>query len=168
MKRFVWTAVLLIVPVLLVAGCGGDDNNPTGTTADPIVGTWVSEGTNVAPGLVATFKTKKITATFNKDQTYDVVAVDSSDVSVTYQGTYTGSANSGTDIRSIALDQNVPSAVTSEGIYQVAGTTLTYEVIQVQPALLGFTPPVASEGFGSTKYNGTPLGVIWIQTFVKQ
>ncbi|MBK7630963.1 MAG: hypothetical protein IPJ23_09770 [Ignavibacteriales bacterium] len=40
---------------------------------------------------------------------------------------------------------------------------MKYEVIQTTPAITGFTAPVASEGFGSTKYLGTPLGATYIQ-----
>jgi hypothetical protein len=45
---------------------------------------------------------------------------------------------------------------------------MTYEVIQVEPPIQGFTPPTVEGGFGSTKYNGVPLGPTWVQVFVKQ
>lgn len=136
--------------------------------SDPIVGTWTSEGTNVAPGLRATLKTKKIVATFNANKTYTVVATDSSNASVTYTGTFTATANSSTTIRTIVLQQATPTAVTSTGIYQVSGIgLLTYEVIQTTPAITGFTAPTYDLGFGSTKYSGVPLGATWVQKFTK-
>uniref|UniRef100_A0A7V2ZHN4 Lipocalin-like domain-containing protein n=1 Tax=Ignavibacterium album TaxID=591197 RepID=A0A7V2ZHN4_9BACT len=141
---------------------------PANPTKEYLVGTWVSEGNNVAPGLKATLKTKKIVATFNANNTYTVVATDSFDVSVTYTGTFTTQANNNTSIRNITLNQTTPTSVTSQGIYRVTTKDLTYEVIQTTPAIPGFTPPVASEGFGSTKYNSIPLGATWIQKFVKQ
>jgi hypothetical protein len=141
---------------------------PANPTKEYLVGTWVSEGNNVAPGLKATLKTKKIVATFNANNTYTVVATDSFDVSVTYTGTFTTQANNNTSIRNITLNQITPTSVTSQGIYRVTTKDLTYEVIQTTPAIPGFTPPVASEGFGSTKYNSIPLGATWIQKFVKQ
>lgn len=141
---------------------------PINPTSELITGTWVSEGVNVAPGLVLTLKTKKIVATFNTNSTYTVVATDSSNASVTYSGTYSTSANANTTIRNITLNQTVPTSVTSTGIYRVTTKDLTYEVIQTTPAIPGFTAPTATGGFGSTSYNGIPLGATWIQKFIYQ
>lgn len=162
--------VLALLPLLFVA-CNKDDsgnNPPVIADSNPIVGTWVSENIDIAVGLKATLKTKKIIATFNENNTYTVVATDSTNAAVTYSGTYTSTTNTGTTIRNIVLNQTVPTSVTSTGIFQVdAKGNLKYEVIQTTPAIPGFTAPVASEGFGSTKYNGTALGVYWVQAFVK-
>ncbi len=141
---------------------------PANPTKEYLVGTWVSEGDNIAPGLKATLKTKRIVATFNSNNTYSVVATDSANVSVTYTGTFTTQSNNNTSIRNITLNQTTPTSVTSQGIYRVTTKDLTYEVIQTTPAIPGFTAPVASEGFGSTKYNSLPLGKTWIQKFVRQ
>jgi hypothetical protein len=141
---------------------------PANPTTEPLIGSWVSEGANIAPGLASTLKTKKIVATFNANNTYTVVATDSSNANVTYSGTYTTTANTNTSIRNIVLNQTVPTSVTSTGIYMVTLYNLKYEVIQTNPAITGFTAPTAAEGFGSTKYNGFPLGKTWIQIFVKQ
>jgi hypothetical protein len=142
---------------------------PSAPTTEPMVGTWLSDGANVAPGLAATLKTKSITATFNSNNTYTVVATDSSNASVTYSGTFTTAKNNNTSIRNITLNQTVPASVTSTGIYRVtAKGVLSYEVIQTTPAINGFTAPTAAGGFGSTAYNGVPLGKTWIQLFIKQ
>jgi len=141
---------------------------PANPSIELLNGTWISEGSNVAPGLVLTLKTKKIVAIFNSNKTYTVVATDSSNVDVTYSGTFSTTANTGTSIRNITLNQSVPSAVTSTGIYRVTTKDLKYEVLQTTPAITGFTPPTAAEGFGSTKYNNIPLGATWIQTFIYQ
>lgn len=142
---------------------------PSAPKTEPLAGTWLSDGANVAPGLVATLKTKSITATFNSNNTYTVVATDSSNASVTYSGTFTTATNTNTSIRNITLNQTVPASVTSTGIYRVtAKGVLSYEVIQTTPAINGFTAPTAAGGFGSTAYNGVPLGKTWIQIFVKQ
>ncbi len=141
---------------------------PSNPAKELLVGNWVSEGSNIAPGLVLTLKTKKIVATFNTNNTYTVIATDSSNVDVTYSGTFSTAANTNTTIRNITLNQTVPVSVTSTGIYRVTSSDLTYEVVQTNPALAGFTAPVASEGFGSTKYNNAPLGATWIQKFIYQ
>lgn len=142
---------------------------PATPASDPIIGNWVSDGSNVAPGLKTTLKTKKIVATFNANNTYTVVATDSSNANVTYSGTYTTNAVTNSSIKNIVLNQTVPTSVTSTGIYQMtASGVLYYEVIQTTPAIAGFTAPTAALGFGSTAYNGFPLGATWIQKFVKQ
>lgn len=161
--------LLFAATTSLYVGCSSSDDNGTNPPPpqDPIVGTWYSEGADVAPGLVATLKTVKIVATFNENNTYNVVATDSAGADVTFSGTYSVTENSGTTIKSITLNQTVPTSVTSQGIYQVdANGFLKYEVIQTTPAIPGFTPPTAAEGFGSTKFNGVPLGPTWIQNFV--
>ena len=168
MKRFL-VLFLFTNLIFLYVGCSKSDDNPVVTppTADVIVNTWISEGAGVAPGLVSLLKTVKITATFNANDTYTVIAKDSTGAEVTYSGTYSVSENSGTTIRSITLNQTAPTSVTSQGIYQVDSKgMMKYEVIQTTPAIAGFTPPVASAGFGSTAYLGTPLGAVYIQGFV--
>lgn len=167
MKRLLVLFFLASLPILFLACSKSDDNTVvTPTEQDKIVNTWISEGTDVAPGLVSTLKTVQIIATFNANNTYTVIAKDSTGAQVTYSGTYTVSANTGTTIRSITLNQTVPTSVTSQGIYEVnARGQLKYEVVQTTPAIPGFSAPVASEGFGSTKYNGYALGATWIQGF---
>lgn len=168
MKKLI-ILLLVVSTTLLYLGCSKDDEKGTNPTPpdDPIVGTWISEGADIALGLVSTLKTVRIVATFNSNKTYKVIATDSAGAQVTYSGTYTVTENAGTTIRSITLNQTVPTSITSQGIYQV-GTNgfLRYEVIQTTPAIPGFTPPTPGEGFGSTKYNNTALGQTWVQNFV--
>jgi hypothetical protein len=111
----------VVSTTLLYLGCSKDDDKGTNPTPpeDPIVGTWISEGADVAPGLISTLKTVRIVATFNSNKTYNVVATDSAGAQVTYTGTYTVTENAGTTIRSITLNQTTPTSVTSQGIYQV-------------------------------------------------
>lgn len=166
--RYTFLSILLVA-ALLFSSCKKEDSG-TGPekTKDAIIGTWVSEGNNVALGLRVVLKTKKIVATFNENNTYTVIATDSNNVSVTYTGTYQSAGVSDTLIHPITLNQSTPVALKSQGIYQIKGSTMTYEVIQVDPPLQGFTPPTVEEGFGSTKYNGVKLGTYWVQVFVKQ
>ncbi|NUN68416.1 MAG: hypothetical protein HUU02_01745 [Bacteroidetes bacterium] len=171
--------LLVTVSMLGVFGCKEEEETVvTPTAKDPIVGTWLSEGANLAPGFYA-FKYKKISATFNENKSYTVVATDSANTNYTFTGTYSATASAYTDtvsgsntkgsvIYNIVLTQSTPNAVTSNGIYAVTSTALRYEVIQTTPALTDFGAPTAQKGFGSTTYKTFPLGATWIQKYVKQ
>jgi len=172
--------VLFFSIAVLFTSCKKDDGttNPT-PTVDPIVGTWVSEGANVAYGLkLAPFKVKKIVATFNENKSYTVVQTDSSNVNTTFTGTYTNPGSTNTDtlstsvtkgstIYNIVANQATPSTVTATGIYAINGSNMSYEVIQTSPALTGVNAPTAAGGFGSTTIAGVKYA-IYVQKYVKQ
>ena len=180
MKRLLLPLFLMGL-VLTLSSCKKDDSTTTDpvATTPAIVGTWVSEGANMAYGLrIAPFKVKKIVATFNANSTYTVVQTDSSNVNTTLTGTYTTVESSNTDTASasvtkgakiitIAANQLSPSTVLATGIYAISGTNMSYEVIQTTPALSGVLPPTAVGGFGSTTIGGVKYA-IYIQKYVKQ
>lgn len=165
MRRYIACALI----ALSVVGCGGDDEGTGPAAQHELVGTWLSTGTNVAPGLkTPAFRVKQIVATFNANNTYTVVSTDSSNANITYTGTWSAPTGTNGAIRAITLNQSTPTALTSTGIFQVTGTTMKYEVIQTTPAIQGFTAPTVTGGFGSTAYNGVALGALWTQGYVKQ
>lgn len=134
------------------------------TINDPIVGTWVSEGSNISPLLAAApFNTVRIDASFNSDGTYTVVTTDNSDSQVTLSGTWETAEGSG-DIREITVNQSSPTSLVSEGIYRFDGSVLRYEIAQTNPPLTGVTPPTAAGGFGST--SGGAFGQLNVQQYV--
>lgn len=172
--------LLMVAGSLMFTSCSSDDSNPSDSnSADAIVGTWVSEGTNVALGLtVAPFNVTKIVATFNANKSYTVVQTDKNNVSTTLTGTYTNTESTYTDqstttgtqgakIYTIVANQSSPAAVTATGIYAISGTKMTYEVIQTAPPLTGVNAPTAAQGFGSTTIAGTKYA-IYVQKYVKQ
>jgi len=169
MKRSILLLVIFVLSLSFFA-CKDDDSSTNNQTpTDPMVGTWVSEGTNIAILLRgAPFKVKKITATFNANMTYTVVQVDSSNVSTTLTGTYALTKSATGTIHKIVVNQQSPSALTAEGIYEVVTTTepdgMTYEVVQTSPAI-GVAPPTTTAGFGST---GGGAFLTWnVQKYVK-
>lgn len=169
MKKVLLFTLLFVLAVSFF-GCKDDDNSTNNQTPkDPIVGTWVSEGTNIAPLLRgAPFKIKKITATFNDNNTYTVVQVDSNNVSTTLTGTYQLTKSATGTIHKIVVNQQTPAALTAEGIYEVNTTPepdqMTYEVVQTSPAI-GVAPPTVTGGFGSTA--GGALGTLNVQKYVR-
>ncbi len=162
-------AVVALVGLSALAACGKSSTDNTPPPQDEIVGTWIETGTNVPLGL-RMLKVKSLTATFNANNTYNVVSTDSSNANTTFTGTWTaGAISTAGVIRAITLNQNLPSAVVSQGIFQVTGTTMKYEVIQTTPAIQGVTAPTVAGGFGSSAYLGTPFpGQMYVQTYVKQ
>jgi hypothetical protein len=172
--------LVLIAGTMLVTSCKSDDSSTGPETAvDPIVGTWLSTGTNLAYGLsVAPLNVRSITATFRADKTYSVVQTDVNNVTTTLTGTYTSTASTSTDalttygtqgktIYNIVANQSSPAAVTATGIYAINGTAMSYEVIQTTPAINGVSAPTAAGGFGSTTIAGTKYA-IYVQKYVKQ
>jgi len=163
---------LLLCAALSFAACqGSTTSSDDGAPQDPIVGTWVSEGGNVAPLLFnPPFRIRRIQATFNRDGSYVVVQRDSAGTEATLRGTYTtspgGATGANANIRNIVANQNSPTAITAVGIYEVVGNTMRYEVAQTQPPLQGVTPPTAAAGFGST--SGGAFGQANVQRYVRQ
>ncbi len=143
----------------------------TVTVQPLLVGTWRAEGLDVSPGLYnnTAFPTRRVDATFRADNTYSVVATNDAGVSVTFAGTWQLTGDVNARVRALRLNQSTPSALVSTGIYAVAagGATMQYEVIQTEPAIAGFTAPTVAAGFGSTAFNGTPLGIVWIQNYTR-
>lgn len=164
---------------LMFMSCSKDDSGTTPTPTDPIVGTWVSEGANIAYGLrLAPFKIKKIVATFNANKSYTVVQTDSANVSTTLTGTFTNTESTYSDTSSlygtknakvwdIVANQSSPTALTATGIYAISGTAMTYEIIQTTPPIAGVNAPTAQGGFGSTTIAGVKYS-IYVQKYVKQ
>ncbi len=142
-----------------------DAYNPS---EDGIVGNWVSKGTDVAPLLSTYFAVDSITANFKNNNTYAVVSY-AGGVPTNYVGTYVQTKTGTGAIWTIKLSQSTPTAVTSDGIFEITKVgenyTMKYEVVQTEPDI-GATPPTASAGFGSS--NGGALGDMNIQKFVKR
>jgi len=157
---------------MMLAGCGtAVEAGGTGTTEQPIIGTWVSQGADVAPLLAGSpFNNVKITATFKNDGTYSVVSFDTSNKELDYAGTYQIMPSSSGNIVQIRCSQVMPSTAQAEGMYQI-DTSMTpqrmqYEVVQTQPTN-GLQPPSPDKGFGSTIYNGMQISTL-IQKYSRQ
>jgi hypothetical protein len=158
--------VAVALVALMTVACGADEVVAP-PEQDEIVGTWVSAGTHVAPGLVA-FKVDSLRVTFNANATYQMQQyADGQSTPVGLSGTYQVAAGAAGSIRGITVNQT-QGAVTATGIFRVTGNGMTYEIIQSAPEIPGFTPPTVTAGFGSSAYNGVPLGQYWVQTYVKR
>lgn len=138
----------------------------SGQTQDQdIVGSWISEGSNISPLFQsAFFSYVSIVAEFTSDSKYSVVATDGEGADTTFEGSYvvdiTGS------IPTIVLTQTAPSAATAEGIWQLQSDELHYEVVQTNPNPYNFVAPTPETGFGSSSGPGLQPGDN-VQIYVK-
>jgi hypothetical protein len=166
MKR---TLVLMMVFALAFSACKkSDEDKSYSPTKDGIVGEWYSSGSNVS-GLLATyFSIDSIYANFESNNTYLVESYTVSGTKTTYVGTYTQEKSTVDLIWNIVLNQSSPTAVVSEGIFEITKVDseyeMQYEVAQTTPSI-GATAPTADAGFGST--SGGALGILNIQNFIK-
>lgn len=165
-------ALLMVLPLaVFTIGCDTVDDDDLDPGDDPtaIHGTWVSEGDDIAPGLVALFGTTRITAIFRANNTYEVEELRGpGDPPIVLTGTYTTEASDVGNIRTISLTQADPVTLTAEGIYEVSVdlNSMTYEVIQTEP-FIGAIAPTPTGGFGSTTIGGQQSGAMWIQNYVR-
>lgn len=163
---FIFVAAMAFVFSACEESVEVDVYNPA---TDGIVGEWQSSGSNVAVLLKTYFKVDSIYAKFNENNTYLVESF-ASGTKTTYTGVYTQTKPATGTIWNIKLEQSSPTAVTSEGIFEITQDatvktkyTLKYEVVQTTPSI-GATAPTATAGFGSS--SGGTLGTMNVQTFV--
>jgi hypothetical protein len=137
-----------------------DDSNPPAEQS--IVGDWRSEGENVADLLVAAGLTW-VEAHFETNSTYSIQFEMTDGKTYDLAGNYT--VDTSTLPGSIVVNQTSPAAVTAEGIWQVDGNILSYEVAQTSGSS-SFIPPTPEGGFGSTSGPNVEPGVN-IQLYVR-
>jgi hypothetical protein len=160
-------AVIALFSMVFVACQKSDEETKYDPTTDGVVGEWYSSGSNVATLLVTYFQVDSIYANFEANNTYLVESY-SGGSKTTYTGTYLQTKSTVGQIWNITLNQSSPTAVTSEGIFEITKSgdsyTMKYEVAQTEPNI-GATAPTASGGFGST--SGGALSDWNVQKFVK-
>ncbi len=165
MKKASFSLLMLAFALVVsVSSCSKDDDTPTPVTPEvnPIVGTWASVGADIAFLLrFPPVNADSIWAKFNANNTYEVKSYDTAGTALTFSGTWSANKSSVNSIYTITLNQTTPSAVTSEGIFEVYAASpdsMKYEVLQTNPTLTGFTGPTPATGFGSTAGPGLQPG----------
>lgn len=180
MKSFKFFGLMMLFASLVIFSCSKEEDK--GTCSDGIQnqdetgvdcggvctaclegvqGTWRSYP--VAP-ILADFS-DSITVEFYTNNTYLVNNYkDGAKIELT--GSYIQTKSGVGNIYNIKLNQTSPTALTSEGIFEVSedNNSMRYEVLQTEPSL-GFNPPTAEEGFGSTA--GGVLGTANVQEYTR-
>ncbi len=146
--------------IFLLLACMPDDYVgplPTGTTpvddtaapdAASIAGDWLSEGDDLSDLFAGEpFNYASTTGSFGADGSYTAEVTDLEGTAYPIAGSYTVDVS--TDPATIHIVQTAPYEAEADGIWQVAGDVLTYEVVQTTPSY-GFTAPTPERGFGST------------------
>jgi hypothetical protein len=149
-------------------GSTGPDPIDTSDTAAPvagIVGSWESEGSDLSDLFAnVPFFYEYVRADFGANGIVSSEIRDSDGAVYVVTGTFV--VDEGTQPASIVLQQTEPYIATLQGIYQVSGDTLTYEVVQLTPDY-GYLPPTPEQGFGTTSGPNLVPGVN-VQTYVRQ
>lgn len=167
MKKIYYFLTVAIGIAFILNGCKKQDDEDISDGNQPVglQGIWQSSKANVAPLLVTLFQIDSIWVEFRTNNTYEVRQWNKDGVQLpTLSGTYTQSKSNVGNIWTIRLEQTQPSALISEGIFEITGNTMKYEVVQTQPDIQA-VPPTPQGGFGST--NGGALGQANVQTYVK-
>ncbi|MCB0556649.1 MAG: hypothetical protein KDD02_24095 [Phaeodactylibacter sp.] len=185
MKNLKFLFLLFAITGMVVTwqSCDKDNDEPEATCSDGIQngdetgvdcggscapceigvqGKWQSSGANVAPLLVTLFNTDSIYAEFKTDNTYVVEQYDNTGAKLTLTGTYSQKESGVGNIWEITVNQSAPAVLTSEGIFEITGNTMKYEIAQTSPDI-GAVPATAAAGFGST--NGGAFGMTNVQTY---
>lgn len=161
----IWAIAFLGLSLLTVSCQDEEENNDQPVVQkEGIQGEWASAGSDVAPILSSLFGTDSIYANFRTDFSYTVEQFDTNGTKLTLSGVYTQTKSSEGNIYTIEVNQSSPAALVSEGIFEVSGSTMRYEIVQTSPDI-GATPPTPAGGFGST--NNGALGNINIQVYKK-
>jgi len=163
MKKLIF---ILVAFAIGFSSCSkSDEADVYNPAADGLTGEWQSSGSNVAILLSTYFKVDSIYAKFDANNTYHVESF-SLGAKTIYSGTYAQTKPATGTIWTIVLNQSTPTAVTSEGIFEITGAAasykMKYEVVQTTPSI-GATPPTVSGGFGSS--SGGAFGTTNVQTF---
>jgi hypothetical protein len=161
-----WSLAFMGLAMMAIS-CDKDDDSEDAPVTPPVTlvgiqGQWQSSGSDVAPILGSLFATDSIYADFRTDFTYLVEQYDSTGAMLTLSGVYTQTLSDVDGIYNVEVNQSTPAALVSQGIAQVTGNTMLYEIVQTSPDI-GAIPPTAEGGFGST--NGGALGTINVQTY---
>jgi len=143
--------------------CSGLNSSFTGPVSvlasDPIVGTWA-----------ATSSLNPVTAEFREDLTYQV-STSFVDTVITRSGTYSTTLDVPNELFNLVMIEasSDDSTTTFEGIFEVfigSPNSMTFEIVQTEPMVMGLTPPTTTDGFGSTSEGA--FGDDFVQTFLKQ
>ncbi len=165
--------LLVVAGSVFFTSCKDDETTTEPVVQkDPLIGTWISTGANVAPLLNTIFAAvggvDTVYSTFSENNSYVVKQVNKNKSFATYEGTYTVTKSTTGDIHKISIVQTKPSAATNEGIYQISSTTtpntMKYEVVITSVGTN--VPPTPEKGFGST--NGGAFGTLNVQNYVKK
>lgn len=127
--------------------CGGD----CPLCEEFFEGSWVSEGENLAQTWKELFSAEKISVTFNRDGSYELIIENTDGFANPMGGQYTLTSSGVEGIWSLTLDQNTPDEKVFEGIVKAQDNyVLKVEIVQTEPYINAIAP-TPEGGLGSTK-----------------
>ncbi len=134
-------------------GGSGDGGSGGDCAGLGLLGDWLSEGDDISPLFQhPSVDYVRVEASFTASCDYTAYALTGDGSEYDFSGTYTATAGSP---GSIVQTQAQPFEGVSDGIWQVDGDVLTFEVVLQG---YGFTAPTPETGFGSTSGQGLSEG----------
>ena len=163
--------------VVVLVGCMPDDWNGEpytgpGTVVDTdtdggtgsdigFVGSWVSEGADLSELFAAEpFSYERVEAQFGANGDYAVTSTAGDGAVYVLTGSWVAEEG---EPGAVSLMQVTPYEAEAEGIWQVEGEVLSWEIVQTVPDY-GFVPATRESGFGSTAGPGLEAGAN-VQTY---
>jgi hypothetical protein len=174
MKKLIFTTLMaaLVCSAGMFSSCSKSDEDDKeqewvyNPAEDGLIGEWVSGGDNVAPLFITYNLADSAYAKFNDNNTYYVETFLQGAKTI-LGGNFVQTKSSVGNIWTITLNQTTPSALTSEGIFDVTKTggtyLMRYEIIQTEPSL--GTAPTPEGGFGSS--SGGLFGEGFVQRYIR-
>lgn len=142
----------------------GETNIQKYSRVPDYAGSWLSEGSNVAPLLVTLFNYDRVIVELNTDGTVSLTTRVAGGAESTIEGTYAVTESETGSIHSIEI---IYSAFSQSGIIEVdtsvTPNVMRLEVVQTTPDI-GAAVPTPATGFGAN----TALGDTNIQVYVRQ
>jgi hypothetical protein len=175
MKKLTFTILMvaLVCSVGMFSSCSKSDEDDKeqewvyNPVDDGLIGEWISGGDNVAPLFIAYSLADSAYAKFKDNNTYYVETFLNKARTV-LEGSFVQVKSDVSNIWTIRLNQTTPTALTSEGIFEIAKTGNTYlmkyEIVQTEPAI-GATAPTPEDGFGSS--SGGVFGEGFVQKYIR-
>ncbi len=162
-----WHATFAMIVLLAVAGSACDDGTEPVPGPEALVGSWVSAGGDVAPGLRPA--RDSILATFGDDGSWTAhyySGTSATDHAYTYEvGEADGPIYPITVVSEYDVQGQPVVDTMAVGIFRVDGDRLQLEWSAVWARNSEMTPATVAGGFGSTMADGFPTGATWIQIY---
>ena len=162
MKKVIALMMALLMVMFLVSCEEDSGTNTDDENQDPLIGVWLSAGSNVAPLLATFFSYDSVRVEFKDDMSVVLESHVANGAWTSLNGVYTVTESESGSVHTLAINY---TAFEQSGIFEITDGSpdmLQLELVQTTPDI-GATPRTPATGFGSD----ASLGVSNIQKYVR-